>query len=90
MVWFGITFQNGSMPVGRTLLNAFRTLQVSTMMKAMERIIAASMIPKRGLILMISHKPKLYSRLIVQNRLSVVNIHHGSLLRGISLGCRSG
>lgn len=49
-------------------------------MKIIDRHIAASMIPKRGLTTRSSHNPKLYSRLIVQNRLAVVKIHHGSLL----------
>jgi hypothetical protein len=74
------TFQNGSTPVGSALGKAFSTLQVSTIMKIIDRHIAASMIPKRGLTTSSSHNPKLYSRLIVQNRLAVVKIHHGSLL----------
>jgi hypothetical protein len=76
-----LTFQNGSTPVGRMLGNAFSTLHVSTIMKIIDRHIAASMIPNRGLTTTSSHNPKLYSRLIVQNRLAVVKTHHGSLYR---------
>jgi hypothetical protein len=68
----GLTFQNGSTPVGSMLEKAFRTLQVSTIMKMIDKHIATNMIPKRGLTTTSSHNPKLYSRLIVQNRLAVV------------------
>lgn len=61
----GRTFQNGSMPWGRASLKAFNTLQVSTIMNAMEMHIEASMTPKRGLVVTSSHRPKLYSRLMV-------------------------
>jgi len=37
------------------------------------------MIPNRGLIWTSSQRPKLYSRLMVQNRETVVKTHHGSL-----------
>jgi hypothetical protein len=60
------TFQNGSMPVGKDeWLNTLRTLQVSTIMKAMERHMDASMMPNRGETLTSSMIPKLYSRLMV-------------------------
>lgn len=62
------------------LEKTFNTLQVSTIMKIIDRHMATSMSPKRGLTTISSHIPKLYSRLIVQNRLAVVKIHHGSLL----------
>lgn len=61
----GRTFQKGSMPWGRASLKAFNTLQVSTTMNAMEMHIEASMTPKRGLVVTSSHRPKLYSRLMV-------------------------
>jgi hypothetical protein len=73
------TFQKGSMPVGSALLNTFTTLQVSTMIKAIDRHIDRSMIPKRGETLTSSQIPKLYSRLIVQKSETVVATHHGSL-----------
>lgn len=64
--WRRLTFQNGSMPVGKPEpSNAFRTAQVSTMMNAMLRHIEASMMPKRGLTHTSSRIPKLYSRLMV-------------------------
>lgn len=53
-------------PVGRDeWLNTLRTLQVSTIMKAIDRHMDASMIPNRGETLTSSTMPKLYSRLMV-------------------------
>lgn len=60
-----LTFQNGSIPVGKESLNASRTLHVSTTMKAMERHMETSMMPNRGLTLTSSMMPKLYPRLMV-------------------------
>jgi hypothetical protein len=75
----GSTFQKGSMPVGNESVKTLRTLRRSTMMNAMDRHIDSSIIPNRGLIWTSSHSPKLYSRLMVQNRETVVKTHHGSL-----------
>lgn len=60
-----LTFQNGSMPVGSASLKTLVTLSVSTMRKAMERHIEASITPNRGLTTTSSQRPKLYSFLMV-------------------------
>ena len=49
------------------------------MMNAIDKHIDSSITPNRGLIWKSSHSPKLYSRLMVQNREKVVKTHHGSL-----------
>lgn len=77
--WRKSTFQKGSMPVGSESVKTLRTLSKSTTMKAIVRHIESNMIPNRGLIWTGSHRPKLYSRLIVQKRETVVKTHQGSL-----------
>ena len=72
------TFQNGFMPVAPS--RGLKVTPTSVSKKAMERIIATSITPKRGARRMISMTPKPYRFLTLYKRLTHAKIHHGSLV----------